>query len=120
MRLRWTTPAAEDLYRIVQHIQEDNPTAAAEVAKTIYDGCGTLEDFPRRGRAGRIPGTRELIVSGCRTSLCIRLKNRASRFYAFTTARRIGRRCRLPHALLPVSVRGGRGSLKFCGRLAAE
>ncbi|MGA7381797.1 MAG: type II toxin-antitoxin system RelE/ParE family toxin [Terriglobales bacterium] len=64
MRLRWTTPAAEDLYRIVQHIQEDHPSAAADVAKTIYDGCGTLRVFPRRGRAGRIPGTRELIFSG--------------------------------------------------------
>jgi plasmid stabilization system protein ParE len=49
MRLRWTTPATQDLYRIVQHIQEDNPTAAAEVAKTIYDGCDTLSNFPRRG-----------------------------------------------------------------------
>jgi toxin ParE1/3/4 len=64
MRLRWTTPATQDLYRIVQHIQEDNPTAAAEVAKTIYDGCDTLSNFPRRGRTGRIPGTRELIFPG--------------------------------------------------------
>ena len=64
MRLRWTTPAAEDLYRIVQHIQEDNPRAAADVAKTIYDGCATLRDFPRRGRGGRIPRTRELIFPG--------------------------------------------------------
>ena len=33
MRLYWTTPAAQDLYRIVQHIQEDHPSAAADVAK---------------------------------------------------------------------------------------
>ena len=25
MRLRWTTPAANDLYAIVEHIQQDNP-----------------------------------------------------------------------------------------------
>ncbi len=48
MRLRWTTPAANDLYNIVQHIQEDNPTAAAEVATVLYDGYGSLRDFPRR------------------------------------------------------------------------
>ena len=54
MRLRWTTPAADDLYNVVQRIQKDNPTAAAEVGKTLYDGCGGLQDFPRRGRAGRI------------------------------------------------------------------
>jgi plasmid stabilization system protein ParE len=28
MRLRWTAPAANDLYNIAQHIQQDNPTAA--------------------------------------------------------------------------------------------
>ena len=50
MRLRWTIPATEDLYRIVQSIQEDNPTAATEIASTIYDGCGTLGRFPRRAR----------------------------------------------------------------------
>ena len=36
MRLRWTTPAAEDLYRIVRYIKKDNPSAAAQVAKSLY------------------------------------------------------------------------------------
>jgi plasmid stabilization system protein ParE len=44
MRVRWTTPAADDLYNIVQHIQQDNPNAAADVAKAIYDGCGNGVD----------------------------------------------------------------------------
>jgi toxin ParE1/3/4 len=64
MRVRWTPPAANDLYEIVQHIQEDNPTAATEVAEAIYDGCGSLRKFPRRGRVGRIEGTRELLFPG--------------------------------------------------------
>jgi toxin ParE1/3/4 len=64
MRLRWTMPAANDLYKIVRHIQQDNPTAAAEVATTIYDGCGSLRNFPYRGRKGRIKGTRELVFPG--------------------------------------------------------
>jgi len=49
---RWTTPAAQDLYNIVRRIQQDNPDAAAKVAKTLYDGCGGLGSFPRRGRKG--------------------------------------------------------------------
>lgn len=61
MRLRWTTPAADDLFRIVQHIQKNNPSAARDVAQTLYDGCGGLRDFPRLGRRGRIEGTRELV-----------------------------------------------------------
>lgn len=48
MRLRWTTPAANDLYHIVRHIQKDNAAAAAKVAETLYDGCANLRDFPRR------------------------------------------------------------------------
>ncbi|MGB9205964.1 MAG: type II toxin-antitoxin system RelE/ParE family toxin [Terriglobales bacterium] len=64
MRVRWTTPAAHDLYNIVLRIQQDNPDAAAKVAVTLYDGCDSLGSFPRRGRKGRIEGTRELVVAG--------------------------------------------------------
>ena len=64
MRLRWTTPAADDLYRIVQHIQDDVAGAATKVAAILYDGCGILRKFPRSGRKGRIDGTRELIFPG--------------------------------------------------------
>ena len=34
MRLRWTTPATQDLYNIIRHIQRD-PNAAAKVAETL-------------------------------------------------------------------------------------
>ena len=64
MRLRWTTPATQDLYNIIRRIQRDNPAAAAKVAETLYEGCSKLVDFPRRGRRGRIEGTRELIFPG--------------------------------------------------------
>ena len=64
MRLRWTTPATEDLYNIVRHIQRDNPDAAANVAEILFEGCEKLGNFPRRGRKGRIEGTRELVFTG--------------------------------------------------------
>jgi toxin ParE1/3/4 len=64
MGLRWTTPATNDLYNIVQHIQQDNPEAAFRVAKTLYTECSSLESFPHLGRKGRIAGTRELVFSG--------------------------------------------------------
>jgi toxin ParE1/3/4 len=63
MRLRWTSPAANDLYNVVQRIRKDKPSAATDVAKILYDGCGSLKDFPRRGRDGRIEGTRELVFA---------------------------------------------------------
>jgi len=64
MRVRWTSPAAQDLYNIVRHIQRDNPTAAAKVGDQLYRVCSRLARFPSRGRRGRIDGTRELIVAG--------------------------------------------------------
>ena len=69
MRLRWTNPAANDLYNIVQRIRRDNPAAATKLAKILYDECGRLKDFPRRGRNGRIEGTRELVFPGLLTLL---------------------------------------------------
>ena len=64
MIVRWTTAAAQDLTRITRHIRRDNPTAARNVAKTIFDAGNALETFPNRGREGRIPGTREIVFPG--------------------------------------------------------
>jgi toxin ParE1/3/4 len=61
MEVRWSLPAAEDLERICQRIERDNPEAARRVARTIYDGCARLKDFPSLGRASRrLDGRREL------------------------------------------------------------
>ncbi|MGC2660378.1 MAG: type II toxin-antitoxin system RelE/ParE family toxin [Bryobacteraceae bacterium] len=61
MRLRWTAPAAQDLYEIARYVRRDNPAVARKVAKKLYDGCESLTTNPLRGRKGRIEGTRELI-----------------------------------------------------------
>lgn len=61
MEIRWSLPAADDLERICQRIERDNPEAAMRVAKTIYEGCAQLGDFPNLGRASRrMSGRREL------------------------------------------------------------
>jgi plasmid stabilization system protein ParE len=64
MKVRWSLPAAEDLERICDRIQRDSPEAARRVAKTVYDGCAQLRDFPNLGRAsGRMTGRRELVFA---------------------------------------------------------
>jgi plasmid stabilization system protein ParE len=63
MRLRWTAPAAQHLYSITHYIRRDNPAAARDVAKTIYDGCESPVNSPHRGRKGKQAGTRELVFS---------------------------------------------------------
>ncbi len=61
MRVLWTAIAAQDLENITRRIQQDNPAAAREVARRLYDGGCALKDFARRGRRGRVSGTRELV-----------------------------------------------------------
>lgn len=50
MLVRWTAPAAEDLKRITRHIRKDNPTAAQNVAPTIFDAGNSLDTLAQRGR----------------------------------------------------------------------
>jgi addiction module RelE/StbE family toxin len=61
MEIRWSTLAAEDLERIFRRIAKDNPTAARETVKAIYDGCRVLKNFPHSSRPGRMSGRRELV-----------------------------------------------------------
>jgi addiction module RelE/StbE family toxin len=61
MQVRWSVPAAEDLEDICAWIERDNPDAVRRVARTIYDECARLKDFPNLGRASRrMAGRREL------------------------------------------------------------
>jgi toxin ParE1/3/4 len=61
--VRWSPEAADDLERICDRIERENPAAARRVAEIIYERCGALGEFPNRGRTGRIGGTRELVFT---------------------------------------------------------
>jgi plasmid stabilization system protein ParE len=87
MEVRWSLPAAEDLERICEWIERENPEAALRVARTIYDGCARLSDFPNLGPSSRrMAGRRELTFA----PLSIRLSRTPLRFRAFSTARKTG------------------------------
>jgi addiction module RelE/StbE family toxin len=58
----WLPVAVEQLLSIIDHISEDSPAAAVELAQTIRAAADTLSHYPNRYRAGRIKGTRELVV----------------------------------------------------------
>jgi toxin ParE1/3/4 len=62
MQIRWSTAAAQDLFRIIEYIRRENAPAAERVGKEIYENIGSLSSFPHRGRVGRVEGTRELPV----------------------------------------------------------
>jgi toxin ParE1/3/4 len=64
VRVLWTVPARSDLREAFDYIQARNPRAAGAFLARIESSVGSLADQPRRGRPGRVAGTRELIVTG--------------------------------------------------------
>jgi toxin ParE1/3/4 len=76
MQIRWSSEAADDFESAIRRILQDNPTNAQRVAQIIYDRIAVLTTFPNRGRAGRIEGTRELVIRlfHCHSSPCIESK----------------------------------------------
>jgi len=64
MKVRWTAPALRDLENIGDFIARDDPSAAGRIVTRIFDQADRLAEYPHIGRPGRVPGTRELIVTG--------------------------------------------------------
>jgi toxin ParE1/3/4 len=62
MRIRWTTPAADDLQAIKDYLTEHYPQLAESTVRNLYDAIRSLKSFPNRGRPGLKPGTRELAL----------------------------------------------------------
>ncbi|AGU49889.1 putative plasmid stabilization system protein [Variovorax paradoxus B4] len=61
MRVLWTLSAEQDRADIVDFIAQDNPLAAIRMDETFSAAVGRLAEHPLLGRAGQIPGARELI-----------------------------------------------------------
>jgi addiction module RelE/StbE family toxin len=62
MKLRYTPRARLDLAEIHDYIAQENPQAARRVVLIIRKAAEALPPNPLVGRAGRVPGTRELTV----------------------------------------------------------
>ncbi len=62
MRVRWLRLALVNLNAEAAYIARDNPAAAGRVVAAIAASVERLSRHPAMGRAGRVPGTRELVV----------------------------------------------------------
>lgn len=62
MRIIWSPTAVRDLRQLRRHIAKDDPFAAEHVTALIIAKVNTLPAFPRKGRPGRLEGTRELVI----------------------------------------------------------
>jgi toxin ParE1/3/4 len=61
--VRWTRRALHRLDAIGTHIAKDNPAAAANVIARLASSVDALIVHPAMGRPGRIPATRELVMT---------------------------------------------------------
>lgn len=64
MEVRWLEDALADVAGIYRYIAADDPKAAGRIVERIRAAVRLLADLPHRGRPGRWPGTRELIIPG--------------------------------------------------------
>jgi toxin ParE1/3/4 len=61
VRIRWTRRADCDLDALADHLGGSSP--AQQTVLRILDVVEHLAEHPHRGRPGRIPDTRELVIS---------------------------------------------------------
>jgi len=64
MQIHWSARAQRHLVSIRNFIAADDPRAASELAARILAAVELLLEQPGIGRPGRVPSTRELVVSG--------------------------------------------------------
>jgi addiction module RelE/StbE family toxin len=62
MKLLWSPTARRDLWDIRRYIAQNNAAAADGIVRRILRAVENLGTFPELGRAGRLTGSRELVV----------------------------------------------------------
>ena len=62
MSIKWTKTALQSVDEIAGYIAKDNRTRASSFVLELQDAVTKLQAHPGMGRAGRVPGTRELVL----------------------------------------------------------
>jgi len=76
MKIVWSPQAVADLVALRAYIAEDDKAAAQRIALRIIRNIEQLlSDHPDMGRAGRVPGTRELVVARTPYIVPYRIRN---------------------------------------------
>ena len=58
----WGAKAHRDVDGMADYISRDNPAAADRITDLIFEAAAGLGVYTRQYRAGREPGTREMVV----------------------------------------------------------
>jgi toxin ParE1/3/4 len=62
MLIKWTRAALASVDEIAGFIAKDNPIRATSFVLELQAAVTQLQAHPGMGRAGRVPGTRELVL----------------------------------------------------------
>lgn len=62
MNVRWSPTALRDIESLHSYVADDSLPAAITAVERILSALEALSRYPEMGRAGRVAGTRELIV----------------------------------------------------------
>ena len=62
MLIKWTRGALASVDDIAGFIAKDNPARATSFVLELQAAVAKLQAHPGMGRAGRVPGTRELVL----------------------------------------------------------
>lgn len=90
MRVRWLRTALRNLDEEAFFIAADAAAAARLVVERVLEAVAQLAEQPGLGRPGRVPGTRELIVSKTRYLVPYRVRGDAVEILrVFHTSRRL-------------------------------
>lgn len=74
MKVRWLDRAVLDLKAARAYIARDNPAAAADIARRVREAIRVVAGYPAAGRVGRVPDTREIVVTGTPYIIPYRIK----------------------------------------------
>lgn len=75
MIIRWLEEVVCDLQALRCYIAQDNVKAAHRVVSKVLNSVNLLSEQPSIGRQGRVPNTRELIISRTPYIVPYRVKN---------------------------------------------
>ncbi len=74
LKIIWLPLAENQRAEQLEYIARDNPRAAADQDERVGQRLRALKAHPRVGRPGRVPDTRELVISGTPFIVVYRLR----------------------------------------------
>jgi toxin ParE1/3/4 len=74
LKIFWLEKAAIDLEEAYEFIWHDNPPAAENEIRKVFESVELLSINPGMGKAGRVAKTRELVIAGTPYIVIYRVK----------------------------------------------